>query len=103
MLGTLTIAMLYPHISLPIAGIDKLAHWSAFFLLGLALLGPLAFPKTEIILVLLVLSFGLEGAQTFIAERQAGIADLVANLLGVCCAFSLVQLATLMQRVKPSK
>ena len=103
MLGTLTLAMLYPHISLPIAGIDKLAHWSAFFLLGLALLGPLAFPKTEMILILLVLSFGLEGAQTFIAERQAGIADLMANLLGVCCAFLLVQLATLMQRVKPSK
>jgi len=53
-------------------------------------LGPFAFSKTEIILILLALSVGLEGAQTFIAERQAGIADLTANILGVCCAFSLV-------------
>ena len=103
MLGTLTIAMLTPHISLPIAGIDKLVHWSAFFMLGMALLGPLSFKKTGTIVLLLALSFGLEGAQMFIAERQAGIADLFANIFGVCCAFLLVQFTVSMQRVNPSK
>ena len=103
MFGILTIGMLYPHMPLPMEGIDKLVHWLAFFLLGVALLGPLSFPKTLTITVLMVLSFGLEGGQMFIAERQAGIADLAANIFGVCCAFSLVQFVTSMQRVNTSE
>lgn len=70
---------------------DKVAH---FFTFGaIALLAGLTYPqKTLPLIMLLVISLGAadEAHQLFLLERQAGLDDLMADILGGLAAWPLI-------------
>lgn len=98
MVAILAVGTLSPPIGIPYQDVDKLVHWAAFCAIGTVLLGPLSFTKTGTLAVLCFLAFALEGGQFFVPGRTVSLGDLSANLIGILCAFTFVEMALVMRR-----
>ena len=92
LLVPLFIGTLHPDIHVPaIFRIDLGVHWTAFFMIAAALLMLLPRRPGKVLAVCLALAVLLEASQLFIDGRQADIADMCANLVGVVRAIVLIK------------
>ncbi len=85
-IGLVVLLSVMPQDSLaPVPTWDKLNHVAAY--LALALSGMIGFRRraasVRILLGLFALGIGLEGVQAFLPSREASVADVVANGIGV--------------------
>ena len=77
---------------------DKLQHASAFFVLGFLLYGSVAraqlFSRSHITQVIFLLSYGImiEWLQSYTPHREASVADVLADAVGIFCFSLLVYL-----------
>lgn len=92
--GLIIYLSLVPHLPLPdLSNIDKVEHLLAYFALQLS--GGIAFKRPASIWFVLIfcicLGLSMEIAQLYVPGREASMADMIANMLGI--ALALVTLA----------
>ena len=95
--GTLTPNLSFAYVWLKIHGADKVMHWGAFFVVGLAFSGLYSSKRMVAFFIVLALSFILEFGQFFADGRIVELGDLGANILGTISGFAFLSVSLMFQ------
>ena len=104
--GLIIYLSLIPHLPLPdVSYSDKVGHLLGYFALQLS--GGIGFKRaTGIWFVLafnICLGLGLETAQLYVPNREASMADMIANLAGIALALAILALMNRYTNAKAAK